>query len=331
MLSEGLRANGRHEEAYSALASVLARIPLLDGVRREEVEIESLGSLTNASYKILAGDAAYVLRLPGDDTWEYIDRRAEEHNSRVAASAGLGAEVLYFDAGSGTMVSRYIPGETLDGSGLARDAGTLVRVARVLRRLHGLGRAFESRFDAFTMIRRCRELLRRSRLRLPAGYADAERGVAAVRRALEASPVPLVPCHNDPWPHNFIDAGGRLYLIDWEFSGMNDPFWDLAHLSTEAGFGPKQDRALMQAYFGGVVPGRFYSRLELYKAAGDLLWSLWGLLQHANGNPADDFLAYARGRLVRCKERMDAPGFERHLEAVRRNPAQTVSLLPLSG
>lgn len=313
MLSNRVRANRRLEKAYK----MLTRIPFFAGVRRRTVEIEPLGSLTNMSYKVTVGEEAYVLRLPGQDTWEYIDRVAEEHNSGIAAAEGLGPEVLYCDASRGTMVSRFIEGEAMDGVWLVRDAEALARVARTLRRLHCSGSDFESRFDVFGMIGRCRNLLYGLEQPLPAGYGEVERGAGAARRALEASPVPIVPCHNDSWPNNFIDAGGRIYFVDWEFSGMNDPLWDLGHLSTEAGFGPEQDRTMVEAYYDGAAGGATYSRLEIYKALDDLLWSLWGFIQHANDNPADDFMAYARERFERCKERIDNPSFGRHLDTVR--------------
>src|SRR3712207_602500 len=128
--------------------------------------------------------------------------------------------------------------------------------------------------------------------------------------------MPLSPCHNDPWPANLLDAGGRLYLIDWEFSGMNDPMWDLGDLSVEAGFGPEQDRTMMDAYCGGCAPPVLYSRLELYKMLSDLLWSLWGIIQYANGNPSNDFFPYIQGRLERCKDRIGSEDFGRHLTVV---------------
>ena len=83
-----------------------------------------------------------------------------------------------------------------------------------------------------------------------------------MRLALEVSPAAIVPCHNDPWPANLLDADGRIYLIDWEYSGMNDPMWDLADLSVEAGFGPEQDRTMMEVYYGARLSPELYSRLE---------------------------------------------------------------------
>ena len=310
---------------------MLAQVPFFAGAKRRTVEIEPLGSLTNMSYKVTVKGIAYALRLPGEDTWEYIDRVAEERNSKIAAAAGIGADVLYVDARRGTMVSRFVEGDTMDSAWLARDSDALVRVTRTLRRVHDLGRNFRFRFNVFGMIERCRDLLHGLRQPLPVGYGEVERGAEAARRALEASPVPLVPSHNDPWPNNFIDTGERIYLIDWEFSGMNDPLWDLADLSIECGLGPEQDRTMMETYWPGDAPEEFYSRLELYKAMSDLLWSLWGLIQHANDNPLDDFRAEAQERFGRCEERMHTPDFVQHLNVVRTGSRRHAVLNEFSG
>jgi thiamine kinase-like enzyme len=140
--------------------------------------------------------------------------------------------------------------------------------------------------------------------------------------ALEASPAALVPCHNDPWPGNLLDADGRIYLIDWEYSGMNDPLWDLADLSVEAGFEPEQDRTMMEAYYGARLSPALYSRLEVHKAMSDLHWSVWGFVQHAKGNPAEDFRSYGLERLGRSKTRMSSADFSRHLSVVRTGGLQ---------
>ena len=143
-----------------------------------------------------------------------------------------------------------------------------------------------------------------------------------MRLALEASPAALVPCHNDPWPGNLLDADGRIYLIDWEYSGMNDPMWDLAGLSVEAWFGPEQDRAMMEAYYGTGLSQALYSRLEVYKAMSDLHWSVWGFVQRAKGNPAENFWSYGLERLGRSKTRMSGADFGRHLSVVRTGGLQ---------
>ncbi len=298
--------------------AALARVPLFGDVQREVVKLDRLGgALTNTCYKVTTGNSAYVLRLAGEDTSDFIDRTAEEHNARVAAGAGVNAEVVYFDARDGTMVTRFIEGVSMNaGNGFGSDPGAPVRAARALGRVHRLGRVFRSRFDAFDAIDGYLDLLR-GQWAPPEGYHEVGRKARVVRRALKASPATLVPCHNDPWPGNLLDADGRLYLIDWEYSGMNDPVWDLADLSVEAGFGPRQDRAMMEAYHAAVPSPAHYARLEVYKAMSDLHWSIWGFVQHAKGNPTEDFWSYGLERLARARARMVSADFSRYLSMVR--------------
>jgi thiamine kinase-like enzyme len=300
------------EGVYSALA----RIPTFRDVRPEAVELEPLASLTNSTYKVIANGLAYTLRLPGKDTYEYVDRAAEEHNARIMAAAGVNAQVLYFDTTDGTMLSEFVAGVNMTETRFRDELEAPARVALALKRVHRLGPVFKSRFHVFAMIDIYLGILRKLGASLPEDYHDVEQGARAVRRALDASPVPLSPCHNDPWPGNLLDAGGRLYIIDWEFSGMNDPMWDLGDLSVEAGFEPEQDRVMMEAYYGADAPPALYSRLALYKALSDFLWALWGLIQHANDNPRNDFLTYALGRFGRCKALMSSTEFSRHVNTV---------------
>jgi thiamine kinase-like enzyme len=203
------------------------------------------------------------------------------------------------------------------GDAFGLDSGAPVRVARALKRVHSLGRVFKSRFDVFAAIDGYLDLLRGWRTPVPEDYYEVRLRARAVRLALEVSPAALVPCHNDPWPGNLLDADGRIYLIDWEYSGMNDRMWDLADLAVEAGFEPEQDRTMMEAYHGPEVSQALYSRLEIYKAMSDLHWSVWGFVQHAKGNPAEDFWSYGLERLGRSKTRMSSTDFSWHLSVVR--------------
>jgi thiamine kinase-like enzyme len=301
------------------LYAALERVPVFRNVRWEDIKLELLGgALTNVCYKVTTGGAAYELRLAGEGTSDYIDRAAEKHNAQVAAEAGVNADVVYFDATDGTMVTRFVEGVCMNaGDGFGRDSGAPVRAARALKQVHSLGRVFRSRFAVFAAIDGYLDLLRGWRTPVPEDYYEVGRRARAVRLALEVSPAALVPCHNDPWPGNLLDSDGRIYLIDWEYSGMNDPLWDLADLSVEAGFGPEQDRTMMEAYYGARLSPVLYSRLEVYKAMSDLHWSVWGFVQHAKGNPAEDFRSYGLERLGRSKARMSSADFSRHLSVVR--------------
>ena len=296
----------------------LGRIPRLRNADPAGLAIERLGGLTNRNYKIATGGERYVLRVAGAGTGDYIDREVEERCARIAADAGVNAEVLFFDAADGLQLCRYIDGSvTMDGERF-KDLGAVARAAKAFRRIHTCGRQFPTRFELFAMMDEYLDLLRRKRAEIPDGYGQVQIQAEAVRAALDANPAALVPSHCDPLAENFLDTGERMYIVDWEYAGNNDPMWDLGDLSVEAGFGADQDAALMAAYFDGAAPAEQVGRMVLYKAMCDLLWTLWGVIQHANDNPADDFWAYAVKRLDRCRALMASPDFGRHLDAARR-------------
>ena len=298
------------------LARTLARIPQFAGTSLDPPEIEPIGGLTNRNYKITIGKESYVLRLAGAGTADYIDRRLEEHNAKVAAAAGVNAEVLFFDAGDGTMLCRFVELLTMSPESF-RDLARVERAARAFRRMHDHPTPFANRFDVFRQIDEYLALLRRNRARIPDGYDRLQEAAEGARAALAASPARLAPCHNDPLAENFLDTGERMVLVDWEYAGMNDPMWDLGDLSVEADFGPAQDEALLGGYFGGAAPPAAAGRMVLAKGLCDLVWTLWGLIQVMNDNPADDFWAYALNRFERCRRLMASPEFARGIEAVR--------------
>jgi thiamine kinase-like enzyme len=293
------------------------RIPLLRG-RQDEATVERLGGLTNLVYRVGLDGEDYVLRIPGEGTSDYIDRTVEGHNAKVAAAAGVSAEVLFFDDSDGLMLARFIAGETMSPERFAGSPGAAARAAKAFKAMHGCGTAFEFRFELFSMIDDYLKILGDLKATLPEGYHQVVEEAAAVRRALDAHPAALAPCHCDPLCENFIDDGERMWIVDWEYSGMNDPLWDLGDLSVEAGFTEAQDREMMAAYCRRAPSDAEFGRMVIYKAMCDLLWTLWGLIQHANDNPVEDFWAYAVNRFERCKALMATPAFADHLKAVER-------------
>ncbi len=292
------------------IARLIRELPVLAGATDVP---ERMGGLTNRVYRL--GDL--VLRLPGHGTEEYIDRRNEAAAARAAAAAGVSPEVIHADPASGLMITRFIPGTvTMSPEGFRARPGSPARAARAFARLHASGAVFPARFELFAMIDDYLRLLSGKEVALPEGYHDVLAEAGAVRAALAAHPLPQAPCHCDPLCENFLDTGETMWVVDWEYSGMNDPMWDLGDLSVEAGFDAEQEAEMMQAYFGAPPSARDMGRMVIYKAMCDLLWTLWGLIQLANGNPADDFRSYADTRFARCRALMASPGFARHLAAV---------------
>ena len=303
------------------VAAVIAELPIFAGVDPATLEVTRLGGLTNRNYALRAPNGHFVLRLAGEGTGEYIDREAEAVNARIAAEAGVNAEVLHFDARTGTMLTRFIEGGTTMSAAGFRDLGAVRRAGVAFRRLHECGKPFRGRFELFDQIDNYLGVVRKLGAPLPQGYAEVQREAEAVRAALGRHELPLRPCHCDPLAENFLDTGERVYIIDFEYAGNNDPMWDLGDLSVEAGMGPAAEAALLEAYFGAEPPAFDAGRAVLYKAMCDLLWTLWGVVQLANDNPAEDFRAYADGRLQRCRRLMATPAFAQALAAVEAHPA----------
>ncbi len=306
------------KEDMAIAGEAMFRVPLLADIAVKDDTIERLGGLTNLVYRIDGPGGPYCLRVPGKGTEEYIDRNVEKVNSLAAANAGVSPELLHF-GDDGIMVTRYLEGcETMSPPALQSLEGAPSRAARAFHKLHTSGETFSFRFDLFSMIDDY--LVHLDKLgvtEFPEGYHDAVLDAEFVREALDAHKLPLTACHCDPMCENMLDDGERMWIVDWEYSGMNDPLWDLGDFSVEAGFSPEHDREMLEAYFGGPAGAERVGRMILYKAMCDLLWTLWGLIQHANDNPAEDFWEYATTRFARCRALMDDPSFPRHVAAVR--------------
>lgn len=303
----------------SVARRLVGELGLFPGIAAEAIPVVRLGGTTNRVYRVGDGKKALCLRLPGKGTEEYINRRVEAVAAHAAAAAGVSPEVVHADPASGVLVTRFIADVvTMTPALFAARPGAPARAGEAFRRLHASGAVFDFRFELFAMIDSYLALLATKRVAFPEGYADGLKEAEAVRAALATHPVPLVPCHCDPLAENFLDTGARMWIVDWEYSGMNDPMWDLGDLSVEAAFGEAEDEAMVTAYFDGAPSDFDRGRMVIYKAMCDLLWTLWGLIQLANDNPAEDFAAYAENRFRRCRALMETPVFAEHLAAVRR-------------
>ncbi|MBU4528123.1 MAG: phosphotransferase family protein [Hoeflea sp.] len=298
-------------ETETRLRASLSAIP---GLSDYTGPVERLGGMTNLVFRV--GDAC--VRLPGAGTEEYINRTHEAEAARAAAEAGVSPEVIHADPLSGIMATRFIEGaETMTPVGFRADIGSVRRAGEAFRQLHTSGARFPFTFELFAMIDDYLRILSTKDVALPEGYHDVVREAQTVRAALARNPAKLVACHCDPLCENFLDTGERIFIVDWEYSGMNDPMWDLGDLSVEAGFDAEQDRVLMEAYCGGEPDASDYARMVIYKAMCDLLWTLWGLIQLANDNPAEDFRAYADCRFARCRSLMATEEFSRCLKTLQ--------------
>jgi thiamine kinase-like enzyme len=290
-------------EEEKDVRTIIASIPIIAPYKGP---VTRLGGLTNRVYAL----SSAVLRVPGTGTEAYINRSNEAASARIASDAHVSPEVLYADGTTGFMVTRLISNAvTMTPEHFKTRLGAPARAGLALNKLHTSGGIFPFRFELFAMIDEYLGFLATRDVALPAGYHEVVREAGAIRQVLLRKPAPLAPCHCDPLCENFLDDGARMWIVDWEYCGMNDPMWDLGDLSVEGGFTDEQDIEMLHAYFGHDPSPKDHGRMVIYKAMCDLLWTLWGLIQDANENPADDFHAYALNRFNRCKRLMGSSEF----------------------
>ncbi|MEO5983631.1 MAG: phosphotransferase [Pedococcus sp.] len=251
------------------------------------------GGLTNHNYRVRTTTQDVVVRIsPPSTELLAVDREHEWRNSLAAASVGVGAPVVDYVPNRGVLVVAYLPGRTYTSADVADN---LPRLATALRRLHA-GPSFASRFDMFEVQRRYAAIVAGQGLPLPEGYAALEPEARRLETALRGSPERLVPCHNDLLAANIIDDGGDLRLIDYEYSGMNEPAFELGNLVNESQLDRDHLMELVEAYYGR-VDDRLLARAELWGLAGRWAWTLWGVIQHHVSEVDHDFEAFTSERL----------------------------------
>jgi len=284
----------------------LARIPLFAERSLAGLSVAPLESLTNRNYKIALGDDAYVLRIAGSGTERFIDRSAECRNARLAASIGVAPEVLFFDAADGTMLTRFVADSVPLDAGRLRRPATLLLAASTLRRLHDSGLAFAGRMQLFPKIDEYLALIAGD----DTGLSEARARADELRPMFDQAAAPLMPCHIDPTPSNFLLAPastGRpsLHMIDWEYSAMGEAAWDLAGLSIEAGFAEADDHLLLDAYYGQ-PSGQEAARFRAHRALLPLVAASWAVAHATDTGESAPLLAMARQRIAEFHAAMDS-------------------------
>jgi len=295
-----------------------AALDAVECLRGREREVEELpGGLTNVNLKVTTAERTVVVRI-GQEGSELlaIDREAEHLNSVAAAEAGVGAPVLEHVADPGLLVVGFIEGHTFTDDDL-RNGGHLTRVAAACRQLHE-GPRFVSDFDMFEIQPRYLAIVEEHGFRLPDRYAEFADKAQQIKRALAVKATPTVPCNNDLLAGNFIDDGEKLWLIDYEYGGNNDPCFELGNLWSEPNLSLDQLEELMEAYDGELLRHRV-ARARLWALMSKYGWTLWGSIQHSVSQIDFDFWEWAMEKYDRAVEEFDSPDFERLLEQATRD------------
>lgn len=306
------------EQALSTLASI--NYYTVDELAKTSVS--RMGGLTNRVYLVSSPRGRHVLRIPGAGTEEYINRSVELVAAQAASDAGISPKIVA-STKAGLLLSEAVDNcETMTPKTFNANPEAVRKAGEALRRLHGSGAKFANRFELFTMIDDYLKILSTKDVELPEGYNEALASAESVRRALNAHQLPLVACHCDPLSENFLNTSDRMWIVDWEYSGMNDPLWDVGDFAIEAELTKENEENLLTAYFEGNPTPAEMGRYVIYKAMCDLLWTLWGLIQVANKNTADDFKAYSQRRFDRCRALMNSPEFPEHIRNISKGDWQ---------
>jgi thiamine kinase-like enzyme len=280
---------------------VLDCVPLLRGRDRSVTPLT--GGITNQNYRVDTVDGSFVLRIAGENTgFLGIDRAVEHACSLAAAQLDVGAEVIAFLSEHDALLTRFVPGRVLEPSDI-RERSTLGRVVEALRRYHG-GPAGVGTFSPFRVVRDYYALAWNRQVAFPPSIGEAMERLGRIEAALETAEAPC-PCHNDLLAANLIDDGSAVRIIDWEYAGMGDRWFDLGNLAANNEFDQAEEHTLLELYFGEVRPDDV-RRLQLMRLASDLRESLWGFLQAGVSTLDYEFLAYGRTHLDRFLQKSEA-------------------------
>ncbi len=267
-------------------------------------DIFRMGGLTNHTYKITMTDnKEYVVRIPGEGTEEMIVRSDEKISTKLACRLGIDAETLYF-GDDGSKVTKYIPNAITMSSELLHQEKHIQQVAEIFKKLHSCGIDTGVPFEVFEMAAGYEKIIFYNKVTMFDDYSEKKKEVMQIKNEIDsATVIKKVPCHNDPLCENWVKGNGKMYLIDWEYAGMNDGMWDVADISIEASFDNECDEKLLTAYLGHMPEIIDKKKFLAYKIYVDYLWTLWAKARVPyDGQPMED---WAKERYIRLKGFID--------------------------
>jgi thiamine kinase-like enzyme len=268
------------------------------------------GGITNHNFRARFGEVEVVLRIAGHQTELLgIDRASEHVATQAAAKLGIAPAVLAFIPEHSCLVTAFVPGVPL-AEAAVREPAAMVEVARALRAFHEHAPSLPTSFDVSQIARDYVALARERGTSLPGAAIDAVALAERIAAALTGPEHAVVPCHDDLLAANLLGDGKRIWLVDWEYAGMGDRYFDLGNLSINNGFDEDDDRALLAAYWDEPCTGRRFAALQLMRSMSDVREGLWGTVQTAISELDFDFAGYADRHLRRLAETVADPRFE---------------------
>ncbi|HEX6667432.1 MAG TPA: choline kinase family protein [Solirubrobacterales bacterium] len=260
------------------------------------------GGITNRNYRMRFGEREVVVRMPGKDTGLLgIDRAAERAANECAARAGVAPGVAAMLEDPPCLVTEFIEGEAMS-AGQLRQPAALGEVAAALRALHGCGEQLPSEFSAFRVVETYAERARSRGAEVPAAYGPAHETAAGIEAELARRGEAPVPCHNDLLAANFIDSPDGLRIVDWEYAGMGDRWFDLGNFAVNNELGPENEQRFLAAYMGRAPEPADLEALRSMRFMSDFREAMWAVLQGTLSDLDFDFAAYAAKHFKRLED-----------------------------
>jgi thiamine kinase-like enzyme len=298
----------------TSIEEVLDRVEAWRG--REVSATELSGGLTNTNHLVTVDGERYVVRIPGRSTELLaVDRENERHNAAAAATTGVAPAIVEVLGDLDVMVIEYVDGTTMFSAAL-RTPDMARRVAAALKRLHA-GPRFLKDFDMFRLTEFYLGVCDERDVKIPDGFREHLDDVGAVERALGVRSLPSLPCHNDLLAENYIDDGAQLWIVDFEYSGNNDPTFELGDTAQESALDADLRAILCEAYFGEATPA-LLARMDLQAVMADVGWTLWAAIQAEISTIDFDFWGWAVERWDRALAVFGSQEFGRLLAAASR-------------
>jgi thiamine kinase-like enzyme len=299
-----------------ALEEALARVP--QWVGDKELRATPLGGgITNNNFRVDVGGESFVLRIAGADTELLSINREHEYAANLAAGRlGIAPEVYYFIRPEGYLVTRFIEGHPILPEEI-RQPENIRKVMDVVRRIHSMP-VIPGQFNVFRIVEQYSDTARRYQVRFPPDFPWLVERMQAAGNVLNSLPRTLRPCHNDLLNANFLSENGQLTVLDWEYAGMGDVFFDLANFSDHHELTDEQDRWLLECYFEEVTPSQ-WAHLKIMKIMSDLREATWALVQTGISKLDFDFHGYADRFFGRVMENIQNPEWNKWLKEISKN------------
>lgn len=295
---------------------VIARVPMW--ANADNLQVSALGGgITNSNYRVNVGDESFALRIAGADTDLLGINREHEHAAHLTAGKlGIAPEVIYVIQPEGYLVTRFITARPFPPEEITHP-DNICRVMEVIRKIHSMPE-IPGTFSVFRTIENYAQTARHYKVEFPEKFGWLIERMAEAEAALMTAPDPTHPCHNDLLNANFLIDEKQIYVLDWEYAGMGDIYFDLANFSDHHELSDEQDRWLLECYFGSQNDKQL-AHLKIMKVMSDLREAMWALVQIGISELDFDYRGYANKFFARVFENIKDPRWDQWIKEMKNN------------